>query len=242
MTGTATDTFGVFGPTGVIVSTEPAALGQARAIAYGELSAVDLACSRFRPDSELSRLNQARGEPTRISELFVALISGALGAAELTGGDVDPTCGNALVSAGYDRDFADLGEGTATAAFPPGPVPGWRAVRLDPRRAVVQLVSGAQLDLGSTAKAWAADHCAALIAGRLGCGVLVSLGGDVAVAGPPPRHGWQIRGTDDHPPPADASGQSVTISSGGPATPSTTLRAWETRSATMHHTTHPPAR
>ena len=158
MTATATDTFGVFGTTGVIVSTEPAALGQARAIADTQLAAVDLACSRFWPDSELSRLNRARGEPTRISELFMALITAALRAAELTGGDVDPTCGNALISAGYDRDFADLGEGTATAAFPPGPVPGWRAVRLDPRRAVVQLVSGAQLDLGSTAKAWAADH------------------------------------------------------------------------------------
>src|SRR5258706_5205505 len=201
MTGTATDTFGVFGPTGVIVSTEPAALGQARAIADAELSAVDLACSRFRPDSELSRLNQARGEPTRISELFMALITAALRAAELTGGDVDPTCGNALISAGYDRDFADLGEGTAMAAFPPGPVPGWRAVRLDPRRAVVQLVSGAQLDLGSTAKAWAADHCAGLIAGRLGCGVLVSLGGGVAPSGAPPPHRGRTRGTRAPPPP-----------------------------------------
>src|SRR5258707_6251205 len=239
MTGTATDTFGVFGTRGVIVSTEPAALGQARAIADAELSAVDLACSRFRPDSELSTLNRARGEPTRISELFMALITAALRAAELTGGDVDPTCGNALVSAGYDRDFADLGEGTATAAFPPGPVPGWRAVRLDPRRAVVQLVSGAQLDLGSTAKAWAADHCAALIAGRLGCGVLVSLGGDVAVAGPPPGTGWQIRVTDDHAAPADAPGQSVTISSGGLATSSTTVRSWKAGSATMHHIIDP---
>src|SRR5260221_8786151 len=203
MTGTATDTFGVFGTTGVIVSTEPAALGQARAIADAELSAVDLACSRFRPASELSRLTRARGEPTRISELFLALIPAGLRAAELTGGDVDPTCGNALVSAGYDRDFADLGEGTATAAFPPGPVPGWRAVRLDPRRAVVQLASGAQLDLGSTAKAWAADHCAALIAGRLGCGVLVSLGGGVAAARPPPRPRRPIRGTHHHTPPPD---------------------------------------
>src|SRR5258706_1814862 len=137
MTGTATDTFGVFGPTGVIVSTEPAALGQARAIADAELSAVDLACSRFRPDSELSRLNQARGEPTRISELFMALITAALRAAELTGGGVDPTCGNALVSAGYDPDFAHLGEGAATAAFPPRPVPRWRAVRPRPHRALV---------------------------------------------------------------------------------------------------------
>src|SRR5258706_3978829 len=106
MTGTATDTFGVFGTTGVIVSTEPAALGQARAIADAELSAVDLACSRFRPDSELSRLNQARGEPTRISELFMALITAALRAAELTGGGGDPTCGGALISAWFHPDLS----------------------------------------------------------------------------------------------------------------------------------------
>src|SRR5260221_14758075 len=124
MTGTATDTFGVFGTTGVIVSTEPAALGQARAIADAELSAVDLACSRFRPDSELSRLNQARGEPTRISELFMALITAALRAAELTGGGGDPTPRNPPGSAGSDRGFPHLGEGAGTAPFPPRPAPG----------------------------------------------------------------------------------------------------------------------
>ncbi len=73
MTATATDTFGVFGTTAVIVVTEPDALGPARAIADAEFVAVDLACSRFRPDSELSRLNRARGEPAQISVLFAAL-------------------------------------------------------------------------------------------------------------------------------------------------------------------------
>src|SRR5258707_11436700 len=119
MTGTATDTFGVFGTRGVIVSTEPAALGQARAIADAELSAVDLACSRFRPDSELSTLNRARGEPTRISELFMALITAALRAAELTGGGADPTRGDAPVSAGPARAFAPLAGGAGPAALPP---------------------------------------------------------------------------------------------------------------------------
>src|SRR5260221_14100398 len=134
MTGTATDTFGVFGTTGVIVSTELGALGQARAIADAELSAVDLACSRFRPDSELSRLNRARGEPTRISELLMALITAALRAAELTGGDVYPTRRDALVSAGYDRDFAGLGEGAATAPLPPRPAPPRLVARFAPSR------------------------------------------------------------------------------------------------------------
>src|SRR5258708_28655412 len=239
MTATATDTFGVFGTTAVIVVTEPDALGPARAIAAAEFVAVDLACSRFRPDSELSRLNRARGEAAQISVLLGGRIAEGRGGAELTGGDVAPTCGDALVASGYDRDFAELREGAATAAVPPGPVPGWRSVRLDPRRAMVQLRRGAQLDLGSSAKAWAADHCAAQIAGRLGCGVLVSLGGDVAFAGPPPGSGWQIRVTDDHAAPVDAPGQTVTIGSGGLATSSTTVRSWRAGSATMHHIIDP---
>jgi FAD:protein FMN transferase len=104
---------------------------------------------------------------------------------------------------------------------------------------MVQLRRGAQLDVGSTAKAWAADYCAAQIAGRLGCGVVVSLGGYVAVAGPPTGSGWQIKVTDDHAAPVDAPGQTVTISSGGLATSSTTVRSWKAGSATMHHIIDP---
>src|SRR5258707_14357440 len=77
------------------------------------------------------------------------------------------------------------------------------------------------------------------MAGRVGCGVLVSLGGDVAVAGPPRGNGWRIRVTDDHAAPADAPGQSVTISSGGLETSSTTVRSWKAGSATMHHIIDP---
>ncbi len=241
---TATESFPVFGTTAVLVVTDEAILGRARAIADAELAAIDLACSRFRHDSELSMLNRTHGELTRVSALFAALITEALRAAELTDGDVDPTCGQALVTAGYDRDFGEL---RARAGVPAdmapasaaGPVPGWRSVHLDPVTPAVRLVSGAQLDLGSTAKAWAADHCAGQIADRLGCGVLVSLGGDVAVAGLPPGDGWRVRVTDDHAAPADTPGQTVTISSGGLATSSTTVRAWTAGGRAMHHIIDP---
>jgi thiamine biosynthesis lipoprotein len=240
MTALASDSFGVFGTTAVLVVTDQAALGAARAIADAELAAVDLACSRFRPDSELSRLNRSRGELTAVSELFAALIAEALRAAELTDGDVDPTCGQALVSAGYDRDFAELRAGLVAqaGAMPSAPVPGWRSVWLDRTRPAVRLTRGAQLDLGATAKAWAADRCAALVAARAGCGVLVSLGGDVVVAGPPPGDGWQVRVTDDHAA-ADEPGQTVTIRSGGLATSSTTVRAWTAGGRKQHHIIDP---
>ena len=55
---------------------------------------------------------------------------------------------------------------------------------------------------GATAKALAADRIAARAADAAGCGVLVSLGGDVAIAGEPPGEGWQVGVADDHAGPA----------------------------------------
>jgi len=244
-----TDTFSVFGTTAALLVSEPGRLDDARAVADAELAAVDLACSRFRPDSELSRLNGCGGAVTSVSELFAELIEAALRAARLTDGDVDPTCGHALAEIGYDRDFTVLqaaglqvpGAAQPLSRRPSRRVPGWRSVRLDRRRLLAQLTSGAQLDLGATAKAWAADRCAGIIAAKTGSGVLVSLGGDIAVAGPPPADrgegraeragaaggGW------------DAPGQTVTIRSGGLATSSTTVRTWAVGGQRVHHIINP---
>jgi thiamine biosynthesis lipoprotein len=266
-------TFGVFGTTAVLVVTSHEAMAPARAIADEVLGQVDLACSRFRPDSELSRLNSSGGAPMAVSPTFADLLAAALRAAELTDGAVDPTCGAALVALGYDRDFADLpGAGTVqpetasgagqpasagqakggsggvqsesgfAAGQPlggPTPVPGWRCVHLDQASGRVWLDGGAQLDLGATAKAWAADQSASQIAARLGCGVLVSLGGDVATAGEPPSGQWRIRVTDDHGAPESAPGQTVAIASGGLATSSTTVRAWASGGRRVHHILDP---
>jgi FAD:protein FMN transferase len=212
-------------------------------IADRELAAVDLAASRFRPDSELMRVNATAGDGAHsVSPLFADLLAAALRAAKLTGGDVDPTCGRALVGLGYDRDFEEVraaGDAPPRLTGPVGPVPGWQRVHLDHAGRKVRIERGVQLDLGATAKAWAADRCAEQIADRLACGVLVSLGGDIAVAGPPPEEGWQIRVTDDHAAPATAPGQTVTISSGGLATSSTTVRTWKVGGRPVHHIIDP---
>ena len=189
---TAGDTFSVFGTTATLVVSEPAAVRVARAVADAELAAVDQACSRFRPDSELARLNAAGDRAVAVSGLFAEILGVALRAARLTGGDVDPTCGGPLADIGYDRDFALLTAAGDTGPHRAGPhrlVPGWRSVQLDQSAGQVRLRGGAQLDLGATAKAWAADRCAAMIAAQTGSGVLVSLGGDIAVAGAPPDAG-----------------------------------------------------
>jgi thiamine biosynthesis lipoprotein len=242
----ATDTFEVFGTTAVLLVTAPAALPAARKIADRELAAVDQACSRFRPDSELTALNAADGAARQVSELFAALIGAALDAASLTGGATDPTCATALASLGYDRDFAQVlaaADGADQDRPAPvaasRPVPGWRQVELDTKRLRVRLHGGARLDLGATAKAWAADRCAARISEGLGCGVLVSLGGDLAAAGRAPGDGWRVRVTDDHASGPEAPGQTVAITGGGLATSSTTVRAWTVGGRAVHHIIDP---
>jgi thiamine biosynthesis lipoprotein len=235
----ARDAFRVFGTTAVLLVTEPTALPRARALADAELAAVDQACSRFRADSELATLNAAGGAAVTVSELFADLLAAALRAARLTDGDVDPTCGRALADLGYDRDFDQVRAGPASLATVAGPVPGWRRVELDKQARQVRLPAGTELDLGATAKAWASDHCAELIFERLGCGVLVSLGGDLAVAGPVPDEGWRVRVTDDHAAGPEEPGQTVTITDGGLATSSTTVRTWTAGSRQVHHIIDP---
>ena len=214
---------------------EAAALEDAREAVERELAAVDASCSRFRADSELTRLNDNAGSWTPIGGLLAAAIATALRAAALTDGLVDPTIGNALILAGYDRDFAEgLREPAVRVAV--RRVAGWRAVDLDVRHGRARVPRGVRLDLGATAKALAADRAARGAHEAAGCGVLVNLGGDIAVCGPAPAGGWRVRVTDDHRAPADAPGQHVEIHTGGLATSSTTVRRWGARS---HHIVDP---
>jgi FAD:protein FMN transferase len=227
----------------VLRVTEASALAPARAALERELDAVDRACSRFREDSELSRVNARAGRATPVGELFIEALSLALRAAELTSGAVDPTVGRALELAGYDRDWRLLDRPCESDEAPPvltARVLGdWRAVALDRERASVRVPVGIKLDLGATAKAWAADRGAAACAAAGGCGALVSLGGDIATCGPAPSAGWQIRVTDDHRSDRFAPGQTISIRSGGLATSSTAVRRWSHGGRTMHHIIDP---
>ena len=166
-----------------VVVTDGRCLAEARRMLEADLADVDLACSRFRADSEICALRGGRAQ--QVSPLLAEAIAVALRAADLTDGDVDPTVGAAMSAIGYDRDFEDIERTGPAVPVTVTQVPGWREVRLEGR--TLTMPEGISLDLGATAKAWAADRSAARIAGRLDCGVLVSLGGDIAVAGPPPE-------------------------------------------------------
>jgi len=104
-----------------VLVADPDALTSAHDLLAAELAAVDAACSRFRGDSELWRVNHAPGRPVPVSPLFAEALAVALDAAELTGGDVDPTCGQSLVRLGYDRDFAQARRHTGPLRQPPMP-------------------------------------------------------------------------------------------------------------------------
>jgi thiamine biosynthesis lipoprotein len=234
--------FSVFGTFGSLIVTRPGALNAAYQLLSAELAAIDLACSRFRPDSELSAVNRAGGRVVGVSRLFALALQTALTAAALTDGDVDPTCGGSLVRLGYDRDFAQVRADTSGLTRVGAPAPGWRLVELDIGRQTVRIPAGVLLDLGATAKALAADRGAARVAAAFGCGVLVNLGGDISVAGDPPASGWRIGVRDDLP--ADeadgprtrrAHTQVVSIGSGGLATSCTASRSWRRGQERLHH-------
>ena len=174
-----------------------------------------------------------------MSGLLFEAVGVALRAASLTGGLVDPTVGGALELVGYDRDFARLDPDGPALQLRARPVPGWTVVTVDRSSRTVSLPSGVVLDLGATAKALCADRAAERAASAAGCGVLVSLGGDVAVAGPPPEGGWPVRITDDHEHPLESSGPVVSVASGGLATSSTSIRRWIRGGETVHHLIDP---
>ena len=246
-----------------LIVTEPRALEPASRMLHADLAALDAACSRFRADSEICTVQATASQQAspgqqaspsqqattgqratvsqQVSPLLAEAIAVALRAAELTNGDVDPTVGAAMSAVGYDRDFEEIQRtGQASQPVTVRTVPGWREVRLEGR--TLTMPEGVQLDLGATAKAWAADRSAARIAQQAGCGVLVSLGGDIAVAGPAPGGGWRIRvqdvtGSPDEPPGGPYA--LVAIRDGGLATSSTKARRWQRGGDVLHHILDP---
>lgn len=234
-----TVSFPALGTTAVLVTDPAADLGKARSILEAELAAVDITCSRFRDDSELMAVNDHSGGWQNISPRLVTAIKTALIAAEQTDGVVDPTVGQAVRLLGYDRDFGELEADGPPLTLKAEAAPGWRYVQLDEKRCRLRLPAGVTLDLGATAKAEAADRAAQLAARSCGAGVLVSLGGDIAMAGAPPKGGWNVEVADDHRPQPGAKTETICFEGGGIATSSMTVRAWTRGGKRLHHVVNP---
>lgn len=251
MDGSGTDgqsRWTVWGLDATLTVTPKRMLPAAEQIVRGIVAEVDLACSRFRGDSELMQLQPGMAAGVRVSPVFRLLLERALEAARMTDGDVDPTLGADMDALGYGHGIVSVPVAAASSGLPALPsecvaaerrVPGWTRIGLYGDTLTVP--GDLRLDLGATAKAVAADLAAAEVHARLGCGALVCLGGDLATAGPGPdvsgRPGqWQVLVQDRSVDPS----QRIALEPGfALATSSTQKRRWKHAGADVHHILDP---
>lgn len=233
----SSDCFVAMGSVNTVVVDDSGALPAAMAIVQAQIREIDQVCSRFRVDSELSRLNRhCCGEEVTLSPLLEKAIVAALQTAEMTCGLVDLTVGKCVEELGYTVSFRDLPKDGPALQFAARPVVGWRALVYDPLAHTLRLPAGVSLDLGASGKAWAADRAATEVATRLGTSVAVDCGGDIAVRGPIRQGGWPVRVAPD----VDAANwQDVVVFDGGLATSGTTARRWRRGGVELHHIIDP---
>lgn len=213
------------------------------------IETVEAHLSRFRPESELSRLNARAGQEVAVSPLLWEVLEWALEAARRTEGVYDPTVLDALEAAGYDRSFddrrrlaADPRNDDRLVSTPHRPSAigdrssAWQAIRLNPHARSVTLPPGVRLDLGGVAKGWTAERAADRLA-RLGpC--LVDAGGDIAARGSPPGEpGWPIAVADPRDPDADLA--LLIVRDRGVATSGIDYRRWVHNGTLQHHLIDP---
>jgi FAD:protein FMN transferase len=191
------------------------------AAAEAEFERLEQVMSRFRPTSELSRLNRA-GELDASADL-ADVVTRALEANDSTRGRFDVTVHDALVAAGYDRTFDDV-PADAPGACEPARCGGGVAVEV--RR--ITLDPGTRLDLGGIGKGYAAERVATLLSLAGPC--LVSAGGDIAVRGVPSTGTWPVAVSDE---------LTLGLTRGGLATSGTERRRWRRNGVEQHHLIDP---
>ena len=187
--------------------------------------------SRFRPDSDLCRLNAAAGRPTWVRQPLLGVLRRALRAARATRGVFDPTLARGLEALGYATTFSEIGDRAAERPVP-ARAASWHDVRLGPG-GLVSLPADLAVDLGGIAKGMAVDAALAALRAEDVPFALVSAGGDLAVLGERP---WPVAV-------AAADGEAVlSLAAGALATSSTEQRRWRTAHGEMHHLIDPRTR
>jgi thiamine biosynthesis lipoprotein len=182
--------------------------------ADAEFRRLEVMMTRFRDDSELSRLN--RHGTLAASPDLVRVVELALDARARTDGRFDPTVHDAVVAAGYDRTFAELTDGVLG-----DPVRGGGDVRIVGSR--IELGAAVRLDLGGIAKGYAAERAAEILGVHGPC--LVNAGGDIAVRG----GAWPV-GVEDF---------TLELTHGGLATSGRDRRRWRRGGREQHHLIDP---
>lgn len=194
--------------------------------------------SRFRDDSELSRLNTRAGQgPIAVSRETELLVRRMRQAWEATAGAYDPTVLAAVRANGYDRDLTDVRALETPLFLSAQPAVGMTGVEVD--RGTITLPAGIGLDPGAIGKGLAADIVVDEIMAAGANGVLVDLGGDIALAGHPGSESeWCIDVRDERT--RCSSGQTVRFPAGidhaGVATSTTKTRRF---ADARHHVINP---
>lgn len=204
------------------------------AYAQERLTQLEDMWSRFRPHSELTRLNAAR--ELTVSPETAELVQLAVQAWQVTGGLFDPTVHDAVAGAGYDRTFSDLRARPPVPAVP-APVLGCDGIEVDGLR--VRVAADVRLDFGGIGKGRAADLVASELLDRGVAGACVNVGGDVRVTGeaPPQAGTWAVAVED----PFRPTGRTalVALDEGAVASSTTLKRRWPTTGGDAHHLIDP---
>jgi thiamine biosynthesis lipoprotein len=222
-------------------------LGTAVGAVSATLHEVDRACSRFRDDSDLTRVNASAGHWVGIGPVLADVLEVAITAARVSDGLVDPLLGASLTRLGYDRDLGDLDVVGVEVPLEHGPAdPGiaqstydcWRSIEIERTSdaARVRIPPGRAVDLGAIGKAWAVDAAAARLA-AIGVPGILAVGGDVAVAGAGDGEAcWRVDVAER---PGQPPATTVLLPSGGMATSSTTHRRWRHPGGVAQHIVDP---
>jgi thiamine biosynthesis lipoprotein len=220
----------VMGSTGVVtVVGGPPGLVR---LAEERLRRLDLLWSRFRPGSDVSRLNLAEGDAVPVAPETLDLLDHLVAAWHVTGGAFDPTLLPALVAAGDATSHDDPAARTvlpASAAWPGDP----EGIVADHARGLGRLARGTAIDAGGLGKGLAADLTVADLLAGGAAGALVSVGGDLRVEGRAPGGAWSVAVEDPHEP--WRSGPRLCLAAGGVATSTTAARRWRSGNVEHHH-------
>jgi len=193
-----------------------------------ELDALAAVWTRFDPSSHLERLNDDPRTTVAVDPRLGHAVRAALWCRARSRGLVDPTLGAALVAAGYDRTFSEIG---GSGAIGHGPTSAPRrppAVRVAPDGRAVTRPPGVRLDLGGTAKGLAADLAAARL--RDLDRYAVDLGGDVRVGGTRRDVPQEVRVTTP-----ERRVATLSVDRGAVATSSVLKRVWRTADGSSAH-------
>ena len=207
----------------------------------GWVEEIEARLTRFRPESELSRLNARSGKWVSVSDTLLQAVLAARHAAWLTDGLCNPLVLPAMVAVGYERSFAEMqreGLNDSRAVSAPVVVPDWHGIAIKPKHHLIRLPAGAQIDLGGTGKGWSAQHIADRLATYGPC--LVDAGGDLVAHGKPQGSaGWRIEvaepGQPDDVPPVS----SIFVSDAAVATSGIDYRRWMRGGKPQHHLIDP---